>query len=293
MGAIFGVSSPGHAEPSSPPATLNAGYPRAAFTHVDIKDAQAALEMWTRQLSKDSESPLKTKARIYPDENAIVRAINNKELDLVILSSPLYLKIKDQVPLDPVFVPAYDNLVGDEYLLLVHRDSGINSLKQLRGRRILIHPRFTPLSSEILWLNSLLSKQCNSYKRLFRSVKSVEKASQAILPVFFKKMDACLVMRRLFETVAELNPQIGKDLVAVAQSPPILRGIIAFRKDYSDKLKRKVSKTLDDMHTHPQGKQILTLLKYDKLVKFKPAYLRSVQPFYDCIKQAPKISQKR
>ncbi len=291
MGLAVG---PGHAEPSSPPATLNAGYPRVAFTDVDIKDAQAALEIWTRQVSNDGETPLATKVTIYPDELGITQALQQKELDLVILSSSYYLKIKDLVSLEPVFVPSYHNLIGDEYLLLVHRDAGISRVKQLKNRNILIHQEITPLATHILWLNSLLREQgLPPYQRLFQTAKSVEKPSQAILPVFFKKKDACLVMRRVFQTVVELNPQIGKDLVVIAQSPPILRGILAFRQEYSDKLKRSVSKSLAELHTHPQGRQILTLLKYDKLVKFKPAYLRSVEPFYDSLKLAPKISQKR
>jgi phosphonate transport system substrate-binding protein len=294
LGATCRVTHPGEAEPSEPPATLNAGYPRDAFTYVDIKDAQAALEMWTRQIVKDMKFPWKTKVSIYPDEAAIIQAVQNKKLDMVILNAPMYLKIKDLVPVEPVFVPSSHNLIGDDFLLLVHRDAGITRVKQLQNRNVLIHPRFNPLSTHILWLDSFLREQgLPPYGRFFRTAKSVENPSQAILPVFFKKMDACLVMRRLFQTVAELNPQIGKDLVVIAESPPLLRGIIVFRKDYREKLKRSVSKTLAELHTHPEGKQILTLLKYDKLVKFKPEHLRSVERFYDSVKHAQKISQRR
>jgi ABC-type phosphate/phosphonate transport system substrate-binding protein len=295
LGATCRVTHPGEAAPSAPPATLNAGYPREAFTYVDIKDAQAALEMWTKQIVKDKEfSPWKTKVSICPDEPTIIQALHNKELDMVILNAPTYLKLKDLAPLEPVFVPSSHNHVGDEFLLLVHRDAGITRVEQLQNRKILIHPKFSALSVHILWLNSLLREQgLPLFGRFFQTAKSVENPSQAILPVFFKKMDACLVMRRLFETVAELNPQIGKDLLAIAESPPMLRGIIVFRKDYSEKLKQSVSKTLAALHTHPEGKQILTLLKYDKLEKFKPEHLRSIERYHDSIKHAQKISQRR
>lgn len=289
----LGFPGTAQAEPSSPTAHLNAGYPRVAFTDVDLKDAQAALEMWTRQVTKVSEFPMTTKVSIYPDELAIAEAFQEKKLDLGILSTSMYLKIKDKVFLDPVFVPSCHNHVGDEYLLVVHRESGITSVKQLQGRKILMHPRITPLSIHILWVNWLLKQQgLPPYERFFGGVKEMEKPSQAILPVFFKKAEACLVMRRVFQTVTELNPQMGQDLVIIAQSPPLLRGIIVFRRDYSDKIKQAVSKTLAELHTHPQGKQILTLLKYDKLVTFKTEYLHSLAPFYYGQEQASVVLQK-
>ena len=288
------TAGPGQAESPHPTATLNAGYPQEAFTEVDLKDAQAALEMWTKQVSKNTEIPMTNKVSIYPDETAIIQAIKRKELDLVIMSSLLYLKIKEAVPLEPIFVPSYKNIIGDEFLLLVHRDAGITRLKQLQNRTILIQTKISPTSVHTLWLNSLLREEgLPAYERLFRSAKSVDKPSQAILPVFFKRADACLVMRRTYETVAELNPQIAQELVAIAHSPPILRGIILFRKDYNDRFKQVVTKSLAGLDTHPQGRQILTLLKYDQLVPFKPDYLKSIESFCDFVTQAQKISQKR
>jgi phosphonate transport system substrate-binding protein len=277
LGLTCLAALPGQSAPSSAPEILRAGYPVGAFSEVDLKDAQAALEIWMRQLTNEAEFPLTAKVTIYSDEASMIAAIKHKEVDLVILSSPLYLRIKDSLPLEPVFVPSMNSIVGDEFLLLVPRDAGITTMNQLKNRRILIQSGNSPHDSHILWINSLLKKNGGpNYERFFQTIKTVDKPSQAILPVFFKQTDACLVFRRSYQTVVELNPQVGHQLLAIAQSLPILRGLLVLRKDYSDKIKKVVMKTMTELHTHPQGKQILTLLKYDKLVRFKPEYLHSI-----------------
>ncbi len=285
MAAIMSVigrsAPPAQAAVSPQGETFRGGYPRIAFTDVDAKDAQAALEIWLKQVVQTADFPLSAKVNIYFDESAIVNAFKNKQLDFVILSSPIYLKIKDLVPIEPTFVPAYFNHVGDEYLLLVHRDTKVTALKQLKNRKIMIHEKVSSESPQILWINCVLHDEgLPTWDRFFSHPKLTDKPSQAILPVLFKQADACLVKRRSFETAAELNPQIGKELVTLVTSPPLLRGVIAFRKDVSDRLKKFAIKKLEEMHTNTQGRQILTLLKYDKLVSFKSNYLNSIASLF-------------
>ena len=183
--------------------------------------------------------------------------------------------------------------MGDEYFLIVRRDAGISGINQLKNRRIFIHPRSSHDGAHILWINSLLKENgLPNYERFFRTIKTVEKPSQAILPVFFKQTDACLVFRRSYQTVVDLNPQIGQQLLVIAQSPPILRGILAFRNDYSDKAKKVVMKTMTELHTHPQGRQILTLLRYDRLVDFKPVYLNTIAALLHGVPNIRALSKK-
>ena len=267
----------GQSAPSDAPEILRAGYPIHAFNEVDPKDAQAALEMWTKQLTRKEEFPLTAKVTIFSDEASTIAAIKQKEVDFVILSTPVYLKIKDVLPLEPTFVPSSNNSVGDEFFLIVHRDAGISTMNQLKNRQIFIHPRSSHDGAHILWINSVLKESgLPPYERFFRTIKTVDKPSQAVLSVFFKQTDACLVFRRSYQTMVDLNPQIGQQLLIVAQSPPILRGLLVFRKDYSDKIKQAVMKTMKNLHNDPQGKQILTLLRYDRLVDFKPVYLNTI-----------------
>ncbi len=273
------LAFPGNGSDSRP-VILKVGYPRYAFSDVDIKDAQAALEIWTKQLVNETSYPVASEVTIYPEEGSLLLALQNNEVNLAALSSTGYLKIKDSPSVQPIFVPSSKGGVGDEFCLLVHRQSGITSAHQLRNCKVLVYPRCTPDSVQTLWLNQYLKDQGLSVvKEFFKCFKITETPSQAILPVFFRQADACYVPRRVFETVAEMNPQIGNQVQILGHSPPLLRGLLVIHKDMDGRLKESVKKTLTEMDVQPQGKQILTLLRYDRLVPYKASYLAAITDF--------------
>jgi ABC-type phosphate/phosphonate transport system substrate-binding protein len=263
--------------PDSRTVILKVGYPRYAFSDVDIKDAQAALEIWTKQLVKETSYPVASTVTIYTDEDSLLLALQNNKVNLAALSTTGYLKIKDSPSVQPLFVPSGKGQVGDEFCLLVNRQSGITSAPQLKNGKVLVYPRCTLDSVQTLWLiNYLKDQRLPVMKEFFQCFKITETPSQAILPVFFRQADACFTPRRVFETVAEMNPQVGNQIQILAQSPPLLRGLLVIRSDMDGRLKESVKTTLAEMNANPQGKQILTLLRYDRLVPFQAAYLNSV-----------------
>jgi ABC-type phosphate/phosphonate transport system substrate-binding protein len=269
----------GNGEVTSRLPILNVGYPNYAFSEVDIKDAQAALEIWTRQMVKGS-SPLKTKVTIYPDEASLLRALQTNEVNMAALASTSYLKIKDTLPVEPFFVPLSKGQVGEEFCLLAHRQRGITAASQLKNRKLLYFPRCSPNSPQNLWLDYFLkSEGLGNREQFFQSVEVTETPSQAILPVFFGKIDACYVPRQAFETMAEMNPQVGRDLQILVHSPLLLRGLLIIRSDVDGKLREAVKESLTVMEKQPQGKQILTLLRYDRLVPYQPGQLAAITDF--------------
>jgi hypothetical protein len=206
--------------PASRLPILNVGYPQYAFSEVDIKDAQAALEIWTKQMVRGS-FPMETTVTIYQDEASLLRALQTKGVNLAVLASTTYLKIKDTYPVEPFFVPSSKGQVGEEFCLLVHRQSGITAASQLKNRKLLYFPRCSPGAPQNLWLNDFLKSQgLSGMEQFFHSVLVAEGPSQAILPVFFRQADACFVPRQMFETMVEMNPQVGRDLQILGHSPP-------------------------------------------------------------------------
>src|SRR5271157_4849131 len=196
------------------PETLRFGYSSKFLNDVSLGDAQVAMELWTREFIKSTELKMKPKPLIYDNLQSVVNALNNRELDLVALTTMDYLKIRDKVPVEAALVGSRRKAVdGDELVLLVRRDQGTMDIRQLKGKKLLVHS--SPLIDIArLWLNSVMARRnLPDYERFFGSDKEVKKASQAVLPVFFKQADACLVTRSAFETMVELNPQIGRELM--------------------------------------------------------------------------------
>jgi ABC-type phosphate/phosphonate transport system substrate-binding protein len=125
----------------------------------------------------------------------------------------------------------------------------------------------------LMWLDTFLIKHGTSNSRsLFANIKGVEKISQAVIPVFFKQADACLVPRKGFETMIELNPQLGEQLTIVATSPCYILAGVFFRKDFREDIKNLILQTCLKFNTYPSGKQILTLFKAEAFVPFKSSY---------------------
>jgi ABC-type phosphate/phosphonate transport system substrate-binding protein len=129
---------------------------------------------------------------------------------LVGMPSLDFLQIKDKIPLEPALSYSLNNQVGTEYVLIVPKDKESHSLSGLKNKKIIIHKHDDTGLIPILWLNSLLRQQgLPPAERFCGSIKKVDQVSQAVLPVYFRQADCCVVTCDGFETMKELNPQLG------------------------------------------------------------------------------------
>ncbi len=92
-------------------------------------------------------------------------------------------------------------------------------------------------SRSIIWLDVELARAgLPAAEYFFDPMAHVGKVSEVLLPVFFGKEDACLVTQKVFDIMAELNPQISRQLKIVAASKGYIPGFLAFRKNYKSKV---------------------------------------------------------
>ncbi len=266
------------------PEVLRIGYSSKFFlSSVSVADAQVALSLWTRELTPSSTlKTMQPKPLIFDNLQSIVKALNNRTIDFVAVTAIDYLKIRDRAPLEPAFVGSRRNAVGgDELVLLVRRDQGIRDISQLKGKRLIVHSG-PIIETAHLWLSSVMARRSlPDYERFFGSDKEVNKASQAVLPVFFKQSDACLVSKSAYETMVELNPQIGKELTVLLSSDKLLDGIFCFHKLLRADIKAKMTKIAVNIHSTASGKQILTLFQIDDITPFNPSMLDPTMALLD------------
>ena len=110
---------------------------------------------------------------------------------------------------------------------------------------------------------------------LFGDVTHEMNVSRAVLPVFFRKADACLVTRNSFEMMCELNPQIRRRLELLATSACLVPSITCLRAGYDSTYRPRIVEALGDLHKEPKGEQILSLFRVDRLVPFEPHFMDS------------------
>lgn len=257
------------------PQFLRVGYSTKFLNDVSLADAQVAIDLWTKEMAKSSNMKLQPKAFIFDSLQSMVKALKNREIDMITLTATDFIKIKDKVALDPALVASKRGAAdGDELALIVRRDQGIKDISQLKGKRLMVHAYM--LDSAHLWLHNLMSsKRLAHGERFFGSVQEVKKASQAVLPVFFKQADAVLVTKNAFETMTELNPQIARELVIINSSEKLMYGMICLNKHLSPSVRSDIMNSALNMHRSIAGKQILTLFQIDTISPFRPALLET------------------
>jgi ABC-type phosphate/phosphonate transport system substrate-binding protein len=256
------------------------GYMESLFNNLTKKDAKIATEIWLNEVASRTKElkSVKMKTVIYHDLPSLIAAVRAKQVDFVALTSLDYFQVKDKISLEPALTYIVGEKPGTIYYLVVSKDKESFSLNRLKNKKLIVQKTDESGQVPLLWLNTLLRKQgLPTANVLLGSVKMVETPSQAILPVFFKQADCCLVTLEGFETSQELNPQIGERLAIVTRSPSLMIGLLAVRKDLSDTLRKGVTEVAVNLASYPRGKQILTLFKIGGFRYFQTSDLDSVQ----------------
>jgi phosphonate transport system substrate-binding protein len=164
---------------------------------------------------------------------------------------------------------------GDEYLLLVHEDSGIKILADLRRKSVNVFDN-PKMCLAAMWLETaFLSANLGAPQEFVGRIALQNKLSRAVLPVYFRQSDACVVTRRGFATMCELNPQLGRKLHVLASSPNLITGLMAFHKDFAFERRQKLQAALVGLNKTTAGQQALTLFESGPLVVVDASVLRT------------------
>ena len=242
------------------------GFSSAMFTDVNENDARAAVKIWGGQIAMEHNIPTDPVPVILKGLDALLESLLKKQVDTVGITTIEYDQLRRKVEFCPLFVAANAGCVSEHYILLTHRKGPVKTLADLGGCSLTIHsnPRncLAPL-----WLDMLLTRQGHPAAKDFAGTINREfKLAKVVLPVFFGRVDACVVTHGGFDTMAELNPQLARQLVILAESPAVVPTIFAFRANYNPVYKEKLIKGLKDLKRSPAGQQVLTIFQSDDLV---------------------------
>ena len=239
-----------------------------------------ALDIWGQEIAQVAKVEVGP-AMIFEDLPQMVQALNQREVDFVALPFVDYFKMKNSVELEPVLAGTLNGKPGEEYALIVHRSAPWTDLKHLQGKKLLVQESSGAASISLLWLDTLLLRQKLPIgPRFFLTVKKVEKSSQAVLPVLFKQADACLVPGWAFDTMVELNPQVGNELRIIVLSPLLGRGALFMRKNLAPHKRAMVDAALK-LQNSKRVQQLTTLFHSERLVAFESVHLKSTADLYE------------
>ena len=85
------------------------------------------------------------------------------------------------------------------------------------------------------------------------------------------------VLPSIFETMVELNPQLGERLTVIARSPAFSNGIICIRRGFYDRMGAQIEEVIAMMHEDPAGRQMLALFHIHCMKPFQKTDLLALE----------------
>ena len=277
MGAAIALPQAG--DDGLVPVDLRVGFTRSSFLGVNEADARAAFKVFSTKVGAKRGYKITPTIHVFNDLNELMKEIELGTQDLLILESWDYLTLSPISKMPVEFVTVEQGVMMEDFLLLTRVDSDYSDLADLEGRHVIVLDS-TNSNTGKHWLRTeLMALGVLDPRTFFSRFEIKEKPSHVVLPVFFGNADACVVDRSGFEIMAELNPQVGTMLRVMARSDPYLDTVACVRLDGWDEPKQRTDliAALEELTQDPAGQQIMSLFKFDDLIKFESGFFDTVR----------------
>lgn len=258
-----------HSSHDTGPALLpivNMGFSPDIFTGIDQVDAVSALKIWADTILEKRGIHLGSNPRIYNNETEMKQDLLGGDVDFLAMLTADYLALENEVSLSDLHFSVLNGAATEEYVLLIQRDSGINGLADLKDKTIVMQTGFRENLGPV-WIDALLMQEgLDEASRHFNKIEFKDNLLKSVLPVFFGKVDACLVTRNGIERMVEMNPQVGSKLRIMASSEELIPSLFCVRSSYNSMLKNEFLSALRALGDDSLGQQVLRMFNAEKLV---------------------------
>jgi phosphonate transport system substrate-binding protein len=256
------------------------GFTGSAFQDVTNTDIKAAVSVLMQKIAFRHFD--RGEAKFYESLPEMAADLKTGKIQAMGLPVEEFMELRKMAPLEPLLVTSSTGGSETELLLLTRKDSNIRSIWDLKGKSIVIppsNPKYCTISR--VWLESILyGKGYHEMEDFFSSVRDSKTTAKALMPVFFRQADACVVTRQVLNLTAEMNPQISRDLTIIASKGKLAQGIIAVDRRLSEETEERIRQAFLNLHKTPDGEQLLLLFKVKKLIPIPSGYLRETEALY-------------
>lgn len=244
------------------------------------EDARAALQAWCDQMHLRMGTCYDGKVVPFDNLSQLEEAVRNGQLGMVALSTREFLSTRDRLNLVPWTVTVMNDAEAGAYALVVRRDSGIDSVEKMQGRRLTIAPADRGMIPET-WLDlELMRRGLAGTREYFGEVTTVSRPERAVLGLFFGRDDVALVRGDVLRRMVEQNPQIGEAVRVIDRSPSCVHRVFCLRSGLSEEVRRDMDNVTLHMHEWTEGVQALQLLRADRIVHYQPELIEPAERLF-------------
>lgn len=214
------------------------------------------------------ELGIPVKVSVSTDYNTIVEAMGSKKVDVGYLPPDAYVlahkqygdKVLLQAQRFGVKEPNDENTTKlvDYYRsqILVRADSGIKSIKDLKGKKIAVQDT-TSTAGWVYPAVEMLDHGVNINKNGIKTVQ-VKGHDQGVLSVYNKNTDAAFVFQGARKLVMNDQKDIMKKVVPIYTTAKIPNDTITVRGDMSAKWQKKIASAFKDIAKTKKGHDIIS-----------------------------------
>jgi len=241
------------------------GFTQELFIDVNQNDVGAVSRILVNTFLEEGKIETYSEPVVFESISEIRDALSGRKVEALELTVGQFEQVQDLVADDVILCGVRSDSITEEYLLIVNENSNIEALKDLNGRTIgMLTSVLASLAAD--WLDTLLLREgLERSSGFFGQIVKDPKAGNLLIPLFFGKLDACVVTRKAFDTMVELNPQTGKKLKVLDASPPMVPVVFCFRKSYISPLRDQMIDRITRTHLSPTGMQSLMVFQLDRM----------------------------
>lgn len=262
---FVGAAACANAADAHPPVTSSMGYTRALVRSANENDFRTAMRAYGKVVAENFHITTVADQPIFDSVAQLEQALRRREIEVIAGLAHEIFALPPELLEGHYFAAAHNDRPGVEYVLLTRADRPLRTVPDL-ARCTLAALDNNDGALALPWLESLCHEAgLPRPETLLREIRLASKPSQAVLPVFFGQVDACIVTRASFAALAELNPQIERRLHLVAASPRVAPFLTALRAGLSPELRERIITALTTAHTLPAGRQALLLFQTESV----------------------------
>ncbi|GBD97403.1 MAG TPA: phosphate/phosphite/phosphonate ABC transporter substrate-binding protein [Nitrospirae bacterium] len=151
-------------------------------------------------------------------------------------------------------------------LIFVRRDSGIKTVKEMKGKIFAFVDKATT-AGYLVPLFYFKEHGIDNYRTYFKETYFTGTHQDAIYDVLNKKADIGAAKNTVYRRLADVDKRITKELVILEEFLDVPENGLAVRKDLDVSIKNNLKEALLNMHNDPAGKSALRDFGAEKFIE--------------------------
>ena len=199
---------------------------------------------------------MKVRLTVLPRYGNIIDNFVSTGMDGAFFGSYTYVLAHEKLGVEVLARPVGLNGTSTYHgLIFVRRDSGIKSIRQMKGKRFAFVDKGT--TAGYLLPLAYFKEHGKNYRTFLKESYFAGTHEDAILDVLNRKADVGAAKNTVFEKLGAADDRIYRELVVLERSPDVPENGLAVRKGLDDSLKEKLKRTLLTLGEDPEGVAVI------------------------------------